>query len=789
MRRSASIGCVLLLSLCCVAGAATRYTVYVQPGAGTTERDGPVYGAGGAFAEPNNGIGFCGRYGGASMWMVAKFKLSDFLPPGTTAADISQAYLSVPYTDVLWSGDPFTAMDVVLHHFATTNDTTITGADHDAQTPPLTNYGIVIPRHTRSVNRTRRILVNVTAAVKDDLTQGRALSSFRVGADPAGDLSTNDYTYFATADNNDAFFGPLTPFGERNILKLIILNGPGEICDNGQDDDGDGLIDCADTDECDDLFFQQPCHETECSDGLNNDYDGRTDCDDTDCYGRPGCTTETNCRDGADNDGDGLVDCRDPNCFGQAGCTVETACNDNQDNDLDGLIDCADPDDCYGRTGCTVEGVGNNNTCADGRDNDFDCMVDGSDTDCAATGVVVKALAAQDDSCIVSLGSCGASPAWAWSYGQYNGSKWVAIAMITIPAGTQAADVGRARLRIPNTDVLWNAEPASADASVSAMNLVAEHIDAADDTVVTFADATSPSLGRLGVYRAPGPRNQNGARFTELDVTQAVKDDITAGRLTFAFRIEYENPPAVSDVASYYSPSADNTDGYFPASNRGARLLLLLPGTFESSCTDGIDNESDGAIDCADADCYGSPACTTEVCRNGIDDDGDGFTDCNDTDCVAFTCCLPAETGPVLCANGVDDDLDGKVDCLDRGCASQPNCREGGAAPPSADCHDGADNDGDGLVDCADPDCWTYPLCTFYQPFADADHDYDVDMTDFARYQLCYSGTQPVPPGCAYMDRDLNNKIDKADFDAFKLCATGPAVLFNLASPPPGCMP
>jgi hypothetical protein len=60
----------------------------------------------------------------------------------------------------------------------------------------------------------------------------------------------------------------------------------GEICDNGLDDDGDQLVDCADPE----------------------------------CHGAPGCTTESLCDDHEDNDLDGLADCLDPDCQGTAAC-------------------------------------------------------------------------------------------------------------------------------------------------------------------------------------------------------------------------------------------------------------------------------------------------------------------------------------------------------------------------------------------------------------------------------------------------------------------------------------
>ncbi|MCB0510787.1 MAG: hypothetical protein H6579_07430 [Chitinophagales bacterium] len=57
-------------------------------------------------------------------------------------------------------------------------------------------------------------------------------------------------------------------------------------------------------------------------------------------------------------------------------------------------------------------------------------------------------------------------------------------------------------------------------------------------------------------------------------------------------------------------------------------------------CNDGIDNDGDGFIDCADFDCSGNSACgTAEICSDGIDNDLDGFIDCDDLDCDGDPAC------------------------------------------------------------------------------------------------------------------------------------------------------
>jgi len=64
-------------------------------------------------------------------------------------------------------------------------------------------------------------------------------------------------------------------------------------CQNGEDDDGDSMVDCADAD----CFGQAVCeaggnperNDERCSDWIDNDGDGAVDCDDSDCHG-PGIT-------------------------------------------------------------------------------------------------------------------------------------------------------------------------------------------------------------------------------------------------------------------------------------------------------------------------------------------------------------------------------------------------------------------------------------------------------------------------------------------------------------------
>lgn len=110
-------------------------------------------------------------------------------------------------------------------------------------------------------------------------------------------------------------------------------------CDDGEDNDGDGLTDSRQDPDCvdgDDEAGRSapastaPAVTNECADGRDNDSDGLTDtAQDPDCLtggsetGAPASAgtsrPRADCRDGKDNDGDGLTDtAQDPGCEGDS---------------------------------------------------------------------------------------------------------------------------------------------------------------------------------------------------------------------------------------------------------------------------------------------------------------------------------------------------------------------------------------------------------------------------------------------------------------------------------------
>ncbi len=123
-----------------------------------------------------------------------------------------------------------------------------------------------------------------------------------------------------------------------------------------------------------------------------------------------------------------------------------------------------------------------------------------------------------------------------------------------------------------------------------------------------------------------------------------------------------------------------------------------------------------------DAACTGQvmPASESSQCTNGVDDDCDGRIDCQDVDCLLSPSCVPMQCTP----NATRGCYEGPVGTQNvAGCHGGMQMCSGdgrswgsctGQVLPTAEvaaCGDGVDNDCNGLTDCADPACQTAPAC------------------------------------------------------------------------------
>lgn len=223
-------------------------------------------------------------------------------------------------------------------------------------------------------------------------------------------------------------------------------------CNDGLDDDLNGVADCADV-SCNLALCGQGCQcqalkkaEKNCTDTNDNDGDSMADCADDNCAGAGcgdgGCAclgnkkTETACADQSDNDDDAQADCADNDCDGKlcegsgtrrcAGgsclCNggppvtenpMSGRCHDRVDNDCDGETDCQEaacemvscsPD---GGPGCLCSnGVGRETNCVDRQDNDNDGLTDCADDAQCPAGTACTYLNPGGQ---VRMGTCSAS--------------------------------------------------------------------------------------------------------------------------------------------------------------------------------------------------------------------------------------------------------------------------------------------------------------------------------------------------------------------------------------------
>jgi hypothetical protein len=165
----------------------------------------------------------------------------------------------------------------------------------------------------------------------------------------------------------------------------------------------------------------------------------------------------------------------------------------------------------------------------------------------------------------------------------------------------------------------------------------------------------------------------------------------------------------------------------------------------ETARADGLDDDGDTIVDCADADCCGDPACAAVLregaCDDGVDGDCDTLFDCVDAaDCATDPACAAGED----CDSGVDDDGDTDVDCADADCCGDPACA---AVLRERSCSNGIDEDCDTLVDCEDADdCDTDPACRVEECANGVDDDGDGDA-DCLDADCCVDAACLAPPG------------------------------------------
>ena len=361
--------------------------------------------------------------------------------------------------------------------------------------------------------------------------------------------------------------------------------------------------------------------------------------------------------------------------------------------------------------------------CTNGTDDDEDGAVDCADSDCAANA------ACQTSACTSPLSlACGASQ---------SGTTVGKSTMFTT-YGACTSDWTEA-----GGEVAYSLRPNNGQAVTVTMTMG-----------ITSTD--------LDIFLMKGTCGNSGCTASSVnDAGQAETVTFTADGSTYYILVDtYANAGAftISVSCTGGNPSEnctnnldDDADGRIDCADTDCASAANCQSVSEN-CTNNIDDDADGLVDCDDADCRFVTACAAaeEICGNGLDDDSDSFVDCDDADCNGHEYCSGSSLE--LCANGLDDDSDGFVDCDDADCATASAC-----PIPVEQCTNGSDDDGDGFVDCEDADCRTHSACDtegfeVCNNGIDDNGDGRVDCADSScvSFYLCsLINSQPADDGCS----------------------------------------
>jgi len=279
-------------------------------------------------------------------------------------------------------------------------------------------------------------------------------------------------------------------------------------------------------------------------------------------------------------------------------------CDDGFDNDADDAVDCSDSD-CFGAAGaCDVEML-----CADGLDNDGDGDVDCADTaDC--TGQIgcfcgdgfVSGTETCDDgnaddtdgcsnTCQITAESCAPPAVVSSNSYQFAGADWSVV-----------------------TDDLELTDDTCTGRSGGQGELVFQVDLAAGETVV-LRELESSFDGVLSILS--GACSGASACHASGDFSESTGQRYTASSAETVYAV----------VESWSSIEDDAFD---------IRIDTHPP----EDCTNGMDDNADGLVDCEESWCFGKSGCTVEtVCGDGADNDADGSYDCGDSDCMGVGGC------------------------------------------------------------------------------------------------------------------------------------------------------
>ncbi|UPA22128.1 DUF11 domain-containing protein [Candidatus Peribacteria bacterium] len=409
-------------------------------------------------------------------------------------------------------------------------------------------------------------------------------------------------------------------------------------CNDGVDNDGDGMFDMADagcTDMGDNSEFNVAVDTGNDQDqgGMDQQDNGQMDV----------MVPAAQCSDTVDNDGDGMTDMADAGCTSPndndewnfiqtSSAAPQAACSDGIDNDGDGQTDMNDP-------GCTNPDDDNEfnppassaapAACNDGIDNDNDNRVDMNDPGCTSPS--------DNDE---------------WNFVPTSSATSSIIVVTTSQCNDTVDNDGDGRVDYP-------ADPGCASpADNDEFNIIASSSSATSvrlpqcrDSVDNDGDGRVDYPADLG---CTGPNDDDEFNIYSSSATSTMSQASSTARLPQCRdSVDNDGDGRVDYPADAGCTSPNDDDEFNIYSSSAQSSTARLP-----QCRDSVDNDGDGRVDYpADAGCtnpddddefniYSSSSFASSTgrlpqCRDSVDNDGDGRVD------------YPADLG---CTNPDDDD-------------------------------------------------------------------------------------------------------------------------------------
>ena len=598
-----------------------------------------------------------------------------------------------------------------------------------------------------------------------------------------------------------------------------------------------------------------------CNNGKDDNCNGLSDCADPSCFGDPTCSQpgQEICNNGIDDNGNGLVDCADPECLTSIVCRPtpgQEICNNGIDDNGNGLVDCADPQcttfpacisiDCsvdvdFGTLAAhgarvtrmvdTTGATRSFTTCATpgghGRVARFvltttaDVRLDFSQPPVTAAHVVALFRAGANEACDRNPVTCvnaGDAVTTTQTFPALAaGTYWLivesypgtpGVTTVTLSTGTTTPEICDNGIDDDGNGLIDCQDLAC----VNAPNCITVECkpDVTLGALVLGAPAQSvrlvldPMENRYKPTCAgSGPDSDGGDAAVALTLPEAGGIEVAFNQTGHTIFSLYRQPdPGLAcDEDQLTCDFEDDQSGAVALTDEPAGKYILIfkatapgdegtlnlrisafAGRQTEVCGNGIDDDGNGLIDCADPACFGLPMCATPACIPDIDlgtlswgstvstvVDTTGGRDFYQTTCskgnggervLRVTLTEPMALG-IDCTDAGSHviELAQQLAALDACNANDPQCADPAVLPFGCNyeipdlqpgtyniivqafqagtegkvsltlsgvqeivreiCNNGIDDDGDGFTDCADRKCVTSPECATFACRAD----------------------------------------------------------------------